>query len=438
MAKLALLGGKKIRKKPFPSHPVFDDKERKEALSVLDTGQLSGFIANASNSFYGGHKVRTLEEEFKKYFKVKHAMAINSATAGLHAALAAINIGPGDEVIVPPYTMSASASAILMHNAIPVFVDIQEDIFTLDPTKIKGAITPRTRAILVVHLFGHPADMKLIMKIAKKYKLKVIEDCAQAPGATYNEKYVGTIGDLGIFSLNQHKTITTGEGGVVITNDDELALRVRLIRNHGEVIVNDLTPKTISGILGWNYRMTELEAAVGIAQFKKLDKLTDSRIELADYFTERLNKLNIPGLVLPKIYDTCKHVYFVYPIKYNKEKIGISRDLFVKAINAEGVPFGYGYVRPIYLEPMYQKQICYGNKGCPFNCKYYKGKANYRKGICPVCERMHFNELIVTGICRFPLVKKDINDVVIAVEKIISGKKELLDAQQNNRRQNER
>jgi dTDP-4-amino-4,6-dideoxygalactose transaminase len=352
-------------------------------------------------------------------------MTVNSATAGLHAALAAIDVGPGDEVIVPPYTMSASASAILMHNAIPVFADIQEDIFTLDPASIKKAISSRTKAILVVHLFGHPADMTPIMKLAKQHKLRVIEDCAQAPGAIYHGKYVGTIGDMGIFSFNQHKTITTGEGGVVVTNDDELALRVRLVRNHGEVIVKNLPPRQITGILGWNYRMTELEAAVGIAQFRKLDKLTDHRIALANYLTTELKKLNLPGLILPKTDRDCKHVYFVYPIKYIEKEIGIPRNLFVKALNAEGIPFGAGYVQPIYLEPMYQKQICYGDLGCPFKCPLYKGKTDYRKGINPICERMHFEELFSTALCRYPLTKKDIDDVISGIKKVYENRKEL-------------
>jgi len=425
MSKLALLGGEKTRTLPFPPHPVFGEDEKKEVLEVLETGNLSGFVANASDSFYGGPKVRELERLFAEYFGVKYSIAVNSATAGLHAALAAIDIAPGDEVIVTPYTMSASASAILMHNAIPVFTDIQEDIFTLDPKKIEPAITPQTKAILVVHLFGHPADMDPIIALAKKHKLKVIEDCAQAPGAKYKGRYVGTIGDMGIFSLNQHKTITTGEGGVIITNDDELTLRAQLVRNHGEVIVKDKSPRNIAGILGWNYRMTELEGAVGIAQFKKLGMLTDHRIELAEHFTRKLKNLALPGIILPTTYENCKHVYFVYPIRYKVAETGLSREKFIKAINAEGIPFGAGYVQPIYLEPMYQKQICYGNGGCPFTCSHYKGKQNYKRGICPICERMHFEELVSTGICRYPLDKNDIDDAVRGIEKVFINKGDL-------------
>lgn len=423
--RLALLGGKKLRKLPFPAHPVLGKEEKKEVREVLNTGLLSGFIAKAGEHFLGGPKVRQLEENFCKYFGVKFAIAVNSATAGLHCVVASLNIGPGDEVIVTPYTMSASASAILMANAVPVFADIKEDTCCIDPKEIEKKITPRTKAILVVHLFGQSADMDEIMNIAKKNKLAVIEDTAQAPGATYKGKYAGTIGDVGVFSLNQHKTITTGEGGVIVTNNLLIAQKTRLIRNHGEVIVSDMEVNDIVNLLGWNYRMTELEAAVGIAQFKKLDFLTEYRIGLAEYLTKELKKENFPGIGLPVIYSWNKHVYFVYPLKFKEEKIGIKRETFVKAINAEGIPFGGGYAKPIYLEPMYQKKLCYGDKGCPFKCSFYKGTINYHKGICPVAERMHEKNILVTTLCRYPVKKSDIKDVIRVFTKILDNIEEL-------------
>src|SRR3989338_598401 len=228
---LALYGGPPVRKKPFKSHPVLGGEEKKEVLSVLKTGQLSGFIANAGPAFLGGVKVRTLESLVSKYFKVPFAIAMYSATAGLHMALSALGVGPGDEVIVTPYTMSASASAILMQGAVPVFSDIEEDTFCLDPKKLEAKITKRTRAILVVHLFGQPARMDKILAVAKRHSLYVLEDCAQAPASLYKKNLVGTLGDIGVFSLNQHKTITTGEGGFAITKDKKLAVRLQLVRN---------------------------------------------------------------------------------------------------------------------------------------------------------------------------------------------------------------
>lgn len=424
--KPALLGGPKVREKAFPPHPVLGKEEKKLVMEVLKTGQLSGFVAKAGDSFLGGPKVKELEALFCKYFGVKYAMTVNSATAGLHAALAAAGIGPGDEVIVPPYTMSASASAILMTNGVPVFADIDEDIFCLDPRSVEKAITPRTKAIVVVHLFGQAADMDGILAVAKKHGLKVIEDCAQSPAAKYRGKFAGTMGDAGIFSFNQHKTITTGEGGVLVTNDRAVAEKVRLIRNHGEAVVTSEIPDELMNTLGWNYRMTELEAAVGIAQFRKLDRLTKHRAGLADFFTRELNRLKLPGIQTPVIRSGNTHVYFVYPIKLDENKARIKRDLLVRALNAEGIPFGGGYVAPLYLAPMYQKMTGYGAKGCPFRCPWYEGMTDYRKGLCPVTERMHERELLLTGLCRYPLTKTDIRDAVRAFRKIFDHRDELM------------
>jgi dTDP-4-amino-4,6-dideoxygalactose transaminase len=423
MSKLAILGGKKIRERPFINVAIIGEEEKKRVHKVLEEGVLSGFIAKASDNFLGGKQVREFEELVKEYFNISYAVAVNSATAGLHIALAACGIGPGDEVIVTPYTMSASATAILMQNAIPVFCDIEENYFCIDPKKIETCITSRTKAIVVVHLFGHPAQMDEILSIAKRYNLYIIEDCAQSPGAIYKDKLVGTISDIGVFSLNQHKTITSGEGGFAITNNKELALRMQLVRNHGEVVTCDMKIEDITNIVGFNYRMTELEAAVSIGQFKRLDFLNEHRIMLAEYLTEGLSKFN--GLILPKKEEFSKHVYFVYPIRFDEEKIGVSRNIFVKALQAEGIPFGSGYVKPIYLEPIYQKKIAYGRKGCPFSCAFYKGEPNYKKGLCPVSERMYQKELILTGICRYPHTKEDIKDVIRAFEKLLDNIEEL-------------
>src|SRR3989338_671357 len=356
---LALYGGKKIRSKPFAPHPVMGPEEKKQVLSVLKTGKLSGFLASPGDSFLGGPKVKELEAAFRTYFKVEHAVAMNSATANLHGALAALGVGPGDEVLVPPYTMCASASAILMCGAIPVFVDIEPDTFCMDPKKIEARVSPQTKAVVVVHLYGQPADMDPIMAIAKKHKLKVVEDCAQSPKAKYKGRYAGTIGDIGVFSLNQNKTITTGEGGVAVTRNARLALRMQLIRNHGEVVVDHLPDAKGLPCLGWNYRMTELEASVGISQFRKLDKLTAHRVKLAGYLGKKLAAAE--GLTMPVTRQGCTHVYFVYPVRYDRQKTGIPSRLFVKALGAEGVTFGAGYVRPIYLDSIYQNRRIYDN-----------------------------------------------------------------------------
>lgn len=423
MGKLALFGGDKIRSKPFITYALIGKEEKVRVNSVLDSGMLSGFIAKSGDHFLGGKQVKELESLVRSYFKCTYAVTVNSATAGLHAALAACGIGPGDEVIVPPCTMSASATAILMVNAIPVFVDIEDKTFGLDPHQVEKAVTPRTKAIVVVHLFGHPARIGEIMQIARKHKLVVIEDCAQSPGAVFKGRFAGLFGDIGVFSLNQHKTITSGEGGFCLTNNEKLALKMQLIRNHGEVIVGDTGLREIDNIVGYNYRMTELEAAVSIGQFRRLDYLNDYRIELARYLSVKLR--NLPGLILPWQEKQCRHVYFTYPIRLQEKVVGVSRDIFAKALIAEGIPIGIGYVRPIYLEPMYQKKIAHGKRGCPFSCAYYKGKVSYSKGDCPVAEKMHEKELLVTAVCRYPHKKKDINDVAMAFNKVYDNLAEL-------------
>jgi dTDP-4-amino-4,6-dideoxygalactose transaminase len=415
--KLALFGGEKVREKPFPPHPIIGEEEKRAVMQVLESGQLSTFIAQSGEHFLGGKKIRQFERDFAEYYKIKYAVAFNSATAALHAAVVACGVRPGEEVIVPPYTFTSTATCVLMHNAIPVFVDIKPDIFCIDPEKIERAITPRTRAIIPVHLFGHPADMEQIMAIAKKHNLKIIEDCAQAPGAIYKSRLVGTIGDCGIFSFQETKNIMTGEGGMLITDDEGIAEIARMVRNHGEVILESQTQRTYrSDLLGWNYRMTEMEAALGIAQFSKMDELNQRRIELADYLAQKLAKVD--GLTPPVVYPYAKHVYYVYPIKYHEDETGIPRDLFVKALVAEGIPFGAGYVRPLYLNPIYHE-----NK--PFIYNYYGKEINYDKGICPVTERLYEKELMLTAVCRPPATRDDMSDIVKAIKKILENKEEL-------------
>lgn len=237
MSKLAIKGGKKIRTQKFLSSNTISKEEQAAANRVLKSGILSRFLGTWHEDFYGGPEVRAFEKEWAKYFKVKHAIAVNSATSGLFCAIGASGVGPGDEVIVSPYTMGASAIAPLIYNAIPVFADIEKDYFCVSPESIEKNITKRTKAIVAVDIFGQAYDANKINKIAKKHNLIVIEDCAQAPGASYKGKLTGTLGDIGIYSLNYHKHIHTGEGGVVVTNDDKLADKIRLIRNHAEVVV---------------------------------------------------------------------------------------------------------------------------------------------------------------------------------------------------------
>ena len=418
MAKLAIKDGEKYRKEPFPRHPIIEEEEKRAALDVLERGELSTFLASPGQYFLGGKKTKEFEELVRKYFGTKYAIAMNSATACLHAAIPAVGVQPLEEVLVTPYSMSCSATCALMTNTIPVFVDVDENNFAIDPKKLEERITEKTKAIVMVHLFGGTGDMDGIMNIAKKYNLRVIEDAAQAIGATYKGKLLGTIGDCGLFSFTETKNITSGEGGMLITDNDEIADMARLIRNHGEAVVVNQPRTYRSTVLGYNYRMTELDAAVGVEQFKKLDKFNNERIRLVEYLASRIEK-EIPGIKPYLNNENGKNVYFILPFKYHENEIGIPRDLFVKALNEEGIPFGAGYVKPLYLSPIFHE-----NKH--FILKQFGQHVNYDKGICPVVERLYEKEIILTLMARPPATFSDMDDIIGAIRKIIDNKKELV------------
>ena len=421
---LAILGGEPIRKETLPPYNTIGNEEKNEVLKVLEKGELSGFVAGNTENFWGGEYVKKLENNFKSYFNVKYAVAVNSATSGLHAVLSATGIGPGDEIITSPYTQAASATTALFCGAIPIFADIEEDTFCLDPKSVEKLISPNTKVIVAVNIFGMAANLEALKNIAIKHNLFLIEDNAQAPGAKYNSKYTGTIGDAGVFSFNRHKTIQCGEGGVIITNNEKLATKAALMRNHGELTVDGMEMNDIVNTVGVNYRMTEMEAAVANVQFKKLESLNDYRIKLADHLTSKLQKIS--GISTPKIRENCTHVYYFYVMLYDQNITKVPRELFVKAINAEGFPLRAGYVRPIYLEPLYQKKICFGKSGFPFSYNNRNDEISYNEGICPVTERLHNEKLMLTNFIFPPLTINDIEKFAYAFEKVLSNKEKLL------------
>lgn len=429
MAKLAINGGTPVRTKLFPAYNTIGDEEKRAVMKVLDSGNLSQFLGAWHKDFYGGPTVQEFENNWAQVFGSKYAISVNSNTSGLFTAIGALGISAGDEVIVSPYTMSASALAPIIYGAVPVFADVDYDNFGLNPESVERCITPRTKAILVVHIFGNPAKMDEIIAIAKKHNLYVIEDCAQAPMAKYKDKYVGTIGDIGVFSLNYHKHIHTGEGGVIITNNDRLAERSYLIRNHGENIVGPKGIEDTFNTFGYNFRMTEMEAAVGIEQLKKLPRLIDERLVNASYISSELSK--IKGIIPPVIESGSKHVYYTQAFKFKNDEIGIDRNTFINAIKAE-IPsavlredtplIGEGYVKPLYLQPLYQKRATH----CSFNCEKYKGTVDYNKGICPTAELLHFEELFSHEYMRPGMTKEDMDDVITAFYKVAENINELI------------
>jgi len=425
--KPAILGGEPVRRRPFAKRRTMGEAEKKAVLEVLDGDVLSAFIGGAGKFFLGGERVRAFERDWAERYGFRHAISVNSWTSGLVTAIGAIGIEPGDEVICPPYTMSASATCALFYGGIPVFADIDPNTFCLDPRSVEKGITPRTKAIMVVHLFGHPADMDGICAVAKRHGLRVIEDAAQAPGVIYRGRPVGAIGDLGGFSLNFHKHIHTGEGGMIVTNDDALARRCQLIRNHGENVAGDLSGADLANIIGGNYRLSEIQAAIGIEQLKRLDGYLAARTELATHLGTRLAKL--PGLEVQAAPDAgSTHAYYVYPIKYHAAEAGLSRHAFVKAVLAEfptpdgfeSTPLTEGYVKPLYLTPIYQQRIAIGKKGFPFNCNPAV-RYDYSPGLCPVAEQMYEQEMLLSPLVREPLTIADMDDLADAIEKVLAN-----------------
>ena len=415
---LALLGGKPVRTKNFPKYPALDDAEKNAVLAVIESGNLSTF-STIGSGIHGGQKIQTFEKNFAEYFGSKYALAVNSATAGLHCALAAAGVGPGDEVITTPYSFTATASCILMANAIPVFADVDPLTYCIDPKEIEKKITDKTKAIIPVHLLGHPANMDEIMQLAKQHNLIVIEDCAQAPGAVYKNKKVGTIGHIGVFSFQETKNISVGEGGMIITDDAELTERCRMIRNHGESIIQGKDRKYLSNIVGWNYRMTELEAAVGIEQLKKFDSNQKKRKQLFFHLSENL--ADIPGLYPPLVRDVVEHGYHVFGMRFVVEEFGISRETFIKAVQAEGIPCRGGYPHPLYMNPIFIEKVAYGIKGCPYSCPFYGREITYQAGDCPVVEDLCKNTAFWISTVYPTASIEDMNDIIHAIHKVANN-----------------
>ncbi len=421
MSLCAILGGTPVREIPIPWTSTMGEEEIAAVNEVMASGCLSHFIANSGERFYGGPKVLELEKAFADRFGSKYAISVNSATTALHTAVAACGVGPGDEVLVAPYTMVATASAVLMNCAVPVFVDIDPDTFTMNPYEIEKWISPRTKAIITVNIFGLPSNLPKIMEIARKHNLYVIEDNAQAPGATIDGKEAGTFGDIGVFSLNYHKVIHSGEGGILLTDNAELARKCQLVRNHGEVALDELGDmETV--ILGNNYRMSELHAAIGIEQLKKLDGFLASRRKLASKIDEGLRRRKgFSPAVVPEGYT---HSYYVYPIKFDEILWGLSRRQFANAMAAEGFPLGNGYVKPIYLMNLYKHKRVFNETTYPF-AFIEDPVQKYEKGICPVVERMHDRELLTADICRMPFTEEDIEDFFKAIDKVWEEREEI-------------
>jgi perosamine synthetase len=314
--------------------PIISEDEIRAVTVALQ----SGIIAQ-------GKRVEEFEETFARFIGTKYAVAVNSGTAALHVALLAHSIGEGDEVITSPFTFISTANSILFTGAKPVFADIDEETFNIDPDSIVERITPRTKAIMPVHLYGQPCDIKRIMKIAEEHGLTVIEDACQAHGAEYDGQRAGSFG-TGCFSFYPTKNITTGEGGMITTNDKDIAQKAKMLRNHGQ------RERYRHEVLGYNYRMTDIAAAIGLCQLKKLERFNQKRIENAKLLTEKLKKTR--GLILPSVRPKVKHVFHQYTLRVT-EDFGMSRDKLREKLKDSGVATEIYYKLSIHKQPLYQE-----------------------------------------------------------------------------------
>ncbi len=400
MEKLAIDGGEPIRKKGFHGWPVWDESELDALREVLESGVWG----------VGGEKVPEFEQKFADYVGVKHGICVTSGTTALEIALKAGGVGPGDEVIVPPYTFMATASAVLQVNAIPIFADIDPETYNIDPKEAEKAITERTKAIIPVHIGGCPADMDAIMDIAKRHNLIVIEDCAQAHSAEWRGKKVGSIGDMGCFSFQSSKNLCSGEGGIITTNNQELGDKCWSFHNCGRVRQGAWYEHPL---LGSNLRMTEWQAAILLSQMRRLDEQTKTRNENALYLDEKLSE--IEGIKPQKRDErVTTHAYHLYIFRYDASKFNnVPRSKFLQALSAEGIPCSPGY-NPLYKDNLFKAPI----EKCPLSCGYYKGKVDYTKVECPVAEKACREEGVWFFQSMFLGDKSDMDDIVNAIKKI--------------------
>ncbi len=357
--KLAIDGGTPVlTRADYLNWPVITDDDRRLVNEVLDSGIVAGGT---------GPQVTALEKEWAAFVKAQHCLTTGSGTAALHMALAAVDVGPGDEVLVPSYTFLATASCVLHQMAIPVFVDIDPTTYTMDPAKIEAAITPRTKAIIPVHIQGCPADMDRIMEIADRHNLHVIEDACQAHGAIYKGRMCGTIGAAGAFSLNNLKNLCGGEGGLFVTNDQEILTKGDLVRYFGdECDEQTCRQKYNASILGYMYRNQELPAALARGQLMHLNQLNDIRIRNAEHLNRELGK--IPGVIPPTCPPDCKHVYWFYAVRFDPQAAGIDtsarrfRVAIEKAVFKEGVLVGQWQTMPVLAQDVFQSMIGIGRR----------------------------------------------------------------------------
>ena len=347
MQSCRMKGNVNMKREILIAKPLLGREEEDAIREVLQSGML-----------VQGKQVKAFEEAFADYIGVKHAVAVTNGTVALDLALKALKLGPGDEVIVPAFSFIATSNCVLFQGAKPIFADIDQKTFNIAPSDVNEKITTKTTALIPVHLFGQPAKMDELKEIAEDHEIYVIEDAAQSHGAEYKEHKTGSLGDIGCFSFYATKNMTTGEGGMITTNNSKLARTVRLLRHHGQ------TEKYHHTIIGYNYRMTELSAATGLVQLKRLDEHNEKRMTNAEKLDEGIAKIH--GLTPPYVEESVKHVFYQYVVRVDDD-YPLERNKLAYHLKEMGIGTAVHYPMPIYKQPAYRK-------------------LGYDKTICPVTE----------------------------------------------------
>lgn len=433
--KLAIDGGEPVRSKEFKSLPYLDDDVIERVSKLLSEKKLSKFVGSSipgtneilglsslevnkikdEVTFLGGKRVRKMEHLWSKQHDVKYSVSVNSATSGLLAAILAADIKPDEEIICTPFSFTSTSAAIVQANAVPIFADIDLDTFNLTADGLEEKVNKTSKAIMTVHWNGNPGEFDELISFAKNRELKLIEDASQSPGIIYKDKFLGTHGDVGVFSLNEPKNIMTGEGGVVVTNDTDIAKKLRLLRNHGEAIVDESYSDSISkNIVGYNFRLTEIMAEIGIQQINNLDFLNKIRRENYFYLIDNLSSVCGEFLIPQKITNINHYCPYHAGFRWLSKKSNIHRDLIRYILRSEGIPVSQGMPKLMSSNPLFEKSYLLSI----INSK----RSSYKIGNLPNANELFNNQYLGFTQLGWPNTLDDMNDIIIAFEKIMSNK----------------
>ncbi len=408
---LAILGGKPVRRERFSSWPIVEENDEKAWMEVLRKKKWCRIDGDYANRF---------EETWARMMGAKHCIAVANGTSALITSMAALGIGPGDEVLVPPYTFVATINAVLVHHALPVFVDTDPETFQVDARLLESSITEHTACIMPVHIGGSAADMDAILAVAARHKLPVVEDACQAALGEWKGKKLSSLGDLGCFSFQASKNLNSGEGGAILTSDDRLALECRSFQNNGRATVGGLSYARN----GANLRMTEFQAALLATQLTRLEEQSRRREQNAAYLTTLLRE--VPGIAPARMYDGCtRNAYHLYMFRYDPTGFdGLPRSKFLEAMHAEGIPCSAGY-SPIYREPFLKNTL----ESRPFRAVYSSKRiADYLERIqCPANDRL-CDQGVWIYQTTFLGPRSDMDQVAEAVRKVQKQAGKLLKA----------